>query len=416
MNQRVDTVDQVDVGDVQRLARAALAAGDAVAAVELLQGAVEGGQTRLTVVHDLVRALHQAGRVDEAVVLLQRLVLAAPQRADLHLQLVRMLHRADRAAEALVAARHGCAAHPAHHDLWLARESMARTTGRWVDAREAGERLIELLPDDPDVWRRLAIAARHVDDDELMGRALDGWLAAAPENPSARHLHAAHRGERLERADAHYVTALFDSYADRFEEHLAELGYKAPELLVRRVAALLSAPVQAAADLGCGTGLVGAALVSGGLRPSVDSLVGVDLSPGMVSKARKRDCYDELVVGELTAFLDGRPGAFELLISADTLIYIGDLRPVFVAAARSLRAGGVLAFTIETPEPDGAGCDSAGYALTRSGRYVHHPSWIQRQLAACGFVEVQVEPCVLRFEERREVHGVVVTAFINRPI
>jgi predicted TPR repeat methyltransferase len=34
-------------------------------------------------------------------------------------------------------------------------------------------------------------------------------------------------------------------------------------------------------DLGCGTGLAGAAF-----RPQVDWLVGVDLSPGMIAEAR----------------------------------------------------------------------------------------------------------------------------------
>ena len=45
---------------------------------------------------------------------------------------------------------------------------------------------------------------------------------------------------------------------------------------------------QHAVDLGCGTGLMGPLL-----RPHVSSyLEGVDLSVGMVDKARERGCYD----------------------------------------------------------------------------------------------------------------------------
>lgn len=400
MNTRVGPGAQLD-------ARAALAAGDADAAVALLQGAVDAGHTRLSVVHDLVRALHRAGRVDDAVLLLQRVVLAAPHRPDLHLQLVRMLHRADRVAEAVVAARRGCDAHPSHHELWLAAESLARTTRRWGDARAAGVRLTELTPDDPHVWRRLAIAARHLDDNDTLLHALNGWVAAAPDNPSARHLHAAHHGVRLERADAAYITALFDSYADRFEAHLAELGYRAPELLAGRVGDLLPAPIRAAADLGCGTGLVGALL-----RAQVTDLIGVDLSAGMLARACDRGCYDELVEGELTAFLTERSNAFDMVISADSLIYIGNLGPVFAAAAHALRGRGLLAFTIETDST----VTPMGYSLARTGRYVHDPSWIEQQLVAHGFTQVSIEPCVLRLEERREVSGAVVSAFIDQPV
>jgi SAM-dependent methyltransferase len=51
-------------------------------------------------------------------------------------------------------------------------------------------------------------------------------------------------------------------------------------------------------DLGCGTGLMGPLL-----RPHCGQLCGVDLSAGMVGKARQRGCYDELAVGELVQYL-----------------------------------------------------------------------------------------------------------------
>ena len=161
-----------------------------------------------------------------------------------------------------------------------------------------------------------------------------------------------------------------------------------------------------AADLGCGTGQVGVLL-----RPSAHRLVGVDLSPGMLAKASQRGVYDELTDDELTAFLRARSNAFDLVVSADTLIYIGDLRPVFRAAAGALRNGGRFVFTLETGQNEEA---EQGYALARSGRYVHDPRWVVAQLAAAGFSDIHHDPCVLRFEEGQEVHGVLVDAFIHR--
>ena len=49
-------------------------------------------------------------------------------------------------------------------------------------------------------------------------------------------------------------------------------------------------------DLGCGTGLAGAAF-----RPHVDWLVGVDLSPKMIEAARAKGLYDQLAVADIAA-------------------------------------------------------------------------------------------------------------------
>jgi predicted TPR repeat methyltransferase len=49
------------------------------------------------------------------------------------------------------------------------------------------------------------------------------------------------------------------------------------------------------------------------LRPHCGQLCGVDLSPGMVGKARQRCCYDELAVGELLQYLqDAQAGEWPL--------------------------------------------------------------------------------------------------------
>ena len=101
-----------------------------------------------------------------------------------------------------------------------------------------------------------------------------------------------------------YVRTLFDQYAPRFDAALTEgLGYRGPAVLRDAIAAACTAarrPLQfdAALDLGCGTGLAGAAL-----RPLVERLTGVDLSERMVALAREKKLYDRLETGDLVQFL-----------------------------------------------------------------------------------------------------------------
>ena len=64
-------------------------------------------------------------------------------------------------------------------------------------------------------------------------------------------------------------------------------------------------------DLGCGTGLAGAAF-----RPFCDWLVGVDLSPAMLAQARDKGLYDRLVEGEVMRFLAGEAAIRRAIISS----------------------------------------------------------------------------------------------------
>ena len=97
----------------------------------------------------------------------------------------------------------------------------------------------------------------------------------------------------------------------------------------------------------------------------------------MLGKARQRQVYDHLIEGELTAYLEGLAECYDLIVSADTLVYFGDLQPVLMAAARALRPGGILVFTLEKAgSGDRAG---EGFALQYHGRYCHAEEYVRAQ-------------------------------------
>ena len=124
----------------------------------------------------------------------------------------------------------------------------------------------------------------------------------------------------------------------------------------------------------------------------------------MLGQARERNVYDELVRRELTAYLRDHAGAFDVIVSADTLVYFGPLDEVVAAAGNALRARGRLIFTVE--ELRDAGHDT-GWTLSPNGRYCHARAYVERLLADAG-LQSEIVPAELRLEAGEPVPGLVV--------
>jgi predicted TPR repeat methyltransferase len=125
----------------------------------------------------------------------------------------------------------------------------------------------------------------------------------------------------------------------------------------------------------------------------------------MVDKARQRGGYDKLEVAELTAFLQTHPAANDVVLSADTLVYFGELQEVLTATYTALRPGGWLAFTLEAMDGE-----EDRVELTPSGRYRHTRRYVERVLAARGFAGLRIASDTLRREGGQPVLGWVVLA------
>lgn len=231
--------------------------------------------------------------------------------------------------------------------------------------------------------------------------ALITWrrmLALDPGHAEARHMVAVLAGEVPEKANEAYVAALFDAFADSFDEKLVGwLDYRAPQHVAAAVRAALGEGTSAARaiDLGCGTGLLAPEL-----RGLVKHLDGVDLSPKMVEKARARRLYDALVVGEIVAELRKHPAGYDLVAAADVLSYFGDLRALFEAVRAALPEGGLFVATVEK----GGG---ARYQAGKTGRYQHGEAYLRKRAAEAGFVVLSLDEIELRKEENRPVQGYV---------
>lgn len=370
----------------------------------------------------LALLLQQTGQWSQAQAVLSQLTMLRPGDGRVLVRMGDVLMKLAQVEAAISAWR--CATHlpgadsDLHYRLGAALAGLGRDTEAMAElaAAQHGPRA-----HDPAIEMLAGLLHRHGQLDDLrqlladavfrlsrIGQArpmLELWHQLLPDDTVPRYRLAALSGQDAPtRTDDAYVIDLFDHYAHSFDKELADLAYQVPALIAAQLTLTLGPPAAAlqVLDAGCGTGLCGQRV-----RPYARHLVGVDLSPGMVAKARARGIYDALVVAELTAHLSTCPHTYELIVSADTLVYFGDLMGVLHGAARALVAGGWLAFSVERLANMSV---AAGYRLNTSGRYSHSRDHVTLAMAQAGLRCVSVTEATLRMENDQPVAGYVVLA------
>ncbi len=352
--------------------------------------------------NNLGNVLRKQGRLAEAEEEYRAALRLAPDLADAWNNLGAVLRARGDLPGAVESYRRALGIDPHHADAHLNLGHALAAMGRPEEAAEAHRRALESKPDCADAWHTLCAVLRQAGRHEEAEAVLRQWLAYQPENPVARHLLAAGPGRAPpHRASDAYVRAQFDEFASYYDDRLSLLEYRGPGLVASALAreGLRPEGRLAVLDAGCGTGLC-----AGVLRPFAKRLVGVDLSPEMLERARDRG-YDEREEAELTRYLEEHPRSFDLIVSADTLNYFGDLAPVLGAAAAALRPGGRLVFTLEH-----GGEDGPGYRLEPHGRYSHSETYVRRSLEEAGLEIAEIARDILRKEVGEPVHGLVIRA------
>ena len=202
---------------------------------------------------------------------------------------------------------------------------------------------VEIVPRFATAWFALGAIRDRLGDRDGAVAAFSARRDTDPEDYHGARLQLARlgSGDAAPAMTETYVRRLFDQYAQRYDTALTEhLNYRGPAILRGAVEAAMGAagrPMHFASvlDLGCGTGLGGAAF-----RPFADRLIGVDLSPAMIAQATAKGIYDRLTCANMADFLaEERPRRrnIDLVLAADVFVYVNDLAPVIAAVAVSLR-------------------------------------------------------------------------------
>ena len=298
------------------------------------------------------------------------------------------------ATGALGAARETAMLHPGVAEAVLGLGEMLLACQHLPTAIAEFQRSLRINPDL--VQARFFLGCAWLEAGEA-GKALEIFANLDPAMPGLGAKIAEAEAIRTRpRSDAGYVRHLFDQFsADYDARMLGQLSYRAPQIL--RELADLTMPGRAKLailDLGCGTGLSGAAF-----KELASRLDGIDLSPAMIEKARARGIYDDLAVADIESALEA--DCYDLVLAADTLVYLGDLEATMKCVARALRPDGFFLFTVEKKEGE-------GFELGPKRRWRHSEMYIRTLAHANGLEIAGLLDCTPRMEANTPVDGFAV--------
>ena len=342
---------------------------------------------------EAAEALIASGRAGDAAQALRERLAAGRGGLLARLTLIKALLAVPDTNGALAEAREAVSLNPDVAVAVLALGEALLAAGALPTAIAELQRALRL---DPDLIRaREQIAAAWLAAGEA-DKALENLDVL--EYPPAGMIAAAEAIKAAPRSDAGYVRHLFDQFsADYDSRMIGQLAYAAPQILLDLAALVMPGRDNLAIlDLGCGTGLAGAVF-----QPLAARLDGVDLSPAMIAKARGRQIYDRLEVADLETALSLPGPGYDLILAADTLVYLGDLAAVFQAAQTRLQPDGYFLFTVE----EAAG---NGFELGPKRRWRHSEAYLRSLAAQAGLEVAGFVAAVPRHEANQPVAGFAV--------
>ncbi len=359
--------DEQDYGDPIAAAQALIENGRAHEAAMGLRARLADGRGGTLARMMLVKALLAAGDVPGALAEARETVSLNPDLPAALVTLGEALLASENLPAAIAELQRALRLDPDH------AQARFLTARAWTEAGEA-DKALEIFA--------------QLDTRSLDTQTLDAWKARAEAIRQAQ------------RSDPGYVRHLFDQFASDYDARMrGPLAYAAPEILFDLTAMVMHGREGLAIlDLGCGTGLAGMTF-----QPLAARLDGIDLSPAMAAQARARGVYDDVMVGDIETILAAPGLQYDLVLAADTLVYLGDLAPVLRGARGRLKPGGYMIFTVETAE-----AGAPDFSLGPKRRWRHAQDYLRRAAAAAGFEVAGLVAASPRQEANQPVAGLAV--------
>ena len=377
-------------------------AGNVEAAYQSARNAVALAPTSGTALYCLSDAEHKRGDIDAARQSVEQALVQAPTN---FLFLQHAVNLANAQSDYSVAEKHLRTVY-AHNNAVPGIKMMIGSALRHQNKNDESEpwltEAIALNADDANAHHGLAMIAYLRDQHDTALVHISQALRVRPDDVDYLYLKAIFSGETPAAQPETMTRELFDPYAKTFDAHLlGALKYRVPQLIAQMILERFPERNINLLDVGCGTGLLGAAL--GAIN---GYFVGVDLSLPMLAEAKKHTVYSRLHNVNLLDALDATDGnEYEVIVAADVFVYLGELDAAIRDSFKVLKPGGWLFFSCEAA-PEGG----PDFVLHKSMRYAQTTQYVRRLLDACGFVTPSIEAIDLRMEQDAVIPGFLVAA------
>lgn len=371
---------------------------------------------------------HQSGHLQEAEHLYQKILTAAPDAGIIHSNLGMIYFDLDKLDKAVDHYQQAAQLQPRDSDIHFNLGLTLKKMGRFSEAEASYRQGLAINPDDVDFHYNLGTTLQAMDREDEAIRSYQRATEIHPEHgpahnnlaflyhkqgrtdeaihtyqrlieidhhaDSARHMLASLQGKTTDAAPDGYIRDVFNNYSDNYDNSLVnELGYETPKLLREMVLNSENKKrFKNGLDMGCGTGLSGSAF-----QDLTKRLTGLDLSPGMLALAKKKNIYATLVETEIVDYLQTTDELFDLFLATDVFVYLGDLAPVFRAIEKCCLDAACFAFSTEETD--------SGYRLQSSGRYGHALSYIETLTKKFGWDIVQWQTANIRRDKGEWIRG-----------
>lgn len=329
--------------------------------------------------YNLGNTLKQMGRLEEAASSYRQALKIKPDYAEALNNLGGTLKDMGRADEAEASYRRALELKPDYAEAYFNLGLLLWDTGRLDDAVANYRRALELRPGNAVYHYGFGNLLNELGQLETAAAHFRRCLELDPQDTLGARLLLSRLGHEpmpLRASDAH----LHNLYVSK-SGNWGKGSYYGHELVAQALKKLSDNSGKLdILDAGCGTGLVGDLV-----RDLASRLDGVDMSSAMLKTAREKGIYSEIHQGDLVACMLGKPGSYDAITCAATLIHFSDLAPVFDAAAAALRENGLFVFTL-FPNENGDVAVAQNSNLAKGGCFAHSPDYVRRLAEAAGFV------------------------------
>jgi predicted TPR repeat methyltransferase len=349
----------------------------------------------------LVATMVNNGELDQAMSLAEQLGAAAPDHPDVLYVSAGLWWRVDENDRAIAMQKRLVALEPSaatHHERLL---YFLRETGDVLGALVAAQVAVQECPSNPTLINAFGLSQLDTGDLQGSQQTFENAIQTFPENLTAHQnlslvLLAEGRAEDAVNAFSRGVTPLeavqlkannqeqkhlsktYDGLAECYDTNDLQRSWGQQTAQVIRTA-IGQGNLGDVLDLCCGTGSVGAAITA-----QANHLTGIDLSPGMLDKAKARNVYDELIVADINTALLSIKRSFFTVTCSVALYHWADLGPFFYAAARVLAPSGHLIFSVDPVN------DELDIGQSAPGEYAHSRAYIRRVTADAGLREISI--------------------------